>query len=131
MTDKIEMIGDGSLRKRKLYDPNLAEELNRKAELESKRKPKKEVKQPAQKDIEPPKNVKYFFLGGNFGKEVDEEVKAEYKGIEVIASPAYDENDKMLKGSNPFYVVAVKNSKLLRDAGIKVAAQADLENILR
>src|SRR3989344_5937965 len=104
MTDKIEMIGDGSLRKRKLYDPNLAEELNRKAELESKRKPK---------------------------KEVDEEVKAEYKGIEVIASPAYDENDKMLKGSNPFYVVAVQNSKLLRDAGIKVAAQADLENILR
>lgn len=74
-----------------------------------------------------PKGFKFpeaDFLKGDFGKAVNEEVQGKYQ-FPAINKIKYSDN--IIKGSNPFYVVAV--NEIIRP-GYLTATPADLENIL-
>jgi len=116
--DEIMAKGDADLKRRE------AEEKRK--ELEA-RLGKKEAKQakPLSRLVAP--NLQYSFLGGDLGKRVDEEIRAEYPGIEALCIAAY--SDDVIKGSNTFYVVAV-NGKLRRQ-GLWTASPAELEAVIR
>lgn len=65
------------------------------------------------------------FLGGKQGKEINREIQSKYEDFPALQRTSYD--DSVVKGSNPFYVVAV--NEFLRQNGInaRTATQADLE----
>lgn len=70
----------------------------------------------------------YSFLEGDFGREIHEEVQNEYGRFSVINEVVYDEASEMVKGQTPFYIVAVDEK--LRERGLRVATQADLERVI-
>ena len=74
---------------------------------------------------------KAFFLGEDFGKEIHAEIIKNYAGIEAITKVNYNKKDKLVKGSNDFYCVAVNEEFRKRNLKIRTATQADLERILR
>ena len=69
------------------------------------------------------------FLGGDgIGLwSIDREVKRKYKDFPAVSSATFYE-DGVIKGSNPFYVVAV--NEILREEGRRTATPADLERLL-
>ena len=72
------------------------------------------------------------FLDGAAGKDIHDAVMKRWGTYEVIKKVVYvGGNENIVKGSNPFYVVAVNT--VLEDAGgrLQVATQADLETILK
>ena len=72
---------------------------------------------------------KAFFLEGDFGKKIHEQVIAKYGSFDVINKVKYDTQSKLVKGSTPFYVSAV--NEFLEPHGMRTATQADLERILK
>ncbi len=72
------------------------------------------------------------FLDNAWGKDIHDKVMRRWGTYEVIKKVTYvGGNENIVKGSNPFYVVAVNT--VLQDAGgrLQVATQADLETILK
>ena len=71
------------------------------------------------------------FLEGKLGKYVNEEIQAKYGKFSVINTVGYKKFSRTVKGSTPFYVVAV--NEVLRNNGInlRTANQAELEKALR
>jgi len=67
------------------------------------------------------------FLGGKEGKEINEEIQAKYKKFSALQKSFYSKG--IVKGSNPFYVVAV--NEIIRSKGLRTATQADLERVLK
>ena len=68
------------------------------------------------------------FLGEDWGKEIHEKVQAKYGKFEAISKIVYHEKEKIVKGTTPFYVVAVNE---FLPEGMRTATQADLEKILK
>jgi len=66
-----------------------------------------------------------FGLEGDFGREINEQVQGKYGKFEAISKIKYADN--IIKGSNPFYVIAV--NKFL-PKGFATAAPEDLEKII-
>lgn len=66
------------------------------------------------------------FLGGDDGKEIDREIGGKYEQS-ALQKDSY--KGGVIKGSNPFYVVAV--NELLRQNGLRTATPADLERVLK
>ena len=67
------------------------------------------------------------FLGGEKGKEINEEIRKKYKGFPELQESFYD--DGIIKGSTPFYVVAV--NEIIKPQGLRTATPADLGRILK
>ena len=77
--------------------------------------------------IEIPKYApKIGFLGGEWGKGINDSIQEDYKDFPCMQVGSY--SDGIVKGSNPFYVVAVQ-SRLPK--GVRVATQGDLETAIR
>ena len=152
MTSKIGNISEkwllaGAKRLRKQLDAEEAEKARQEAEAErlanaNKNNPKLKPRKPKTRKpsdiqnptspIQPANLGDVFFLSEYFGKKVHEQVIQKYSDIEAITKVKYDSNEAIVKGSNPFYVVAV--NEFLReiiDKKIRTATQADLERILR
>jgi hypothetical protein len=105
------------------------EEKARKSAEEEKIKKEK----PAQETQTTPKitlskNLQYQFLQDDFGKEINEKIQEKYGTYPAINKISYNEKNKIVEGSNPFYVVAVQE---FLPQNIRVATQADLERILK
>jgi hypothetical protein len=66
------------------------------------------------------------FFGGEEGKEINKSIQRDYNNFKVLQVGNYSEG--VIKGSNPFYVIAVQ-SRLA--SGVRVAKQADLETARR
>lgn len=66
------------------------------------------------------------YFGTEQAKEIDDSIKRDYKGINALQIGEYFDN--IVKGSNPFYVVAVQDRL---PSGIRVATQGDLERAMR
>ncbi len=77
--------------------------------------------------VEPQSNVPEIgFLGGGQGIEINEAIKKDYRDIPALQVVNYA--DGIIKGSNPFYVVAVQERL---PENVRVASQADLEKALK
>ena len=77
--------------------------------------------------IEIPKDIPHIgFFGGEAGKEINEAIRKDYKDIKALQIGNYSGN--LIKGSSPFYAVAVQ-SRL--PPGMNVATQADLETAMK
>lgn len=77
--------------------------------------------------IEIPKDIPQIgYFGGDAGKEIDKAIKQDYKDISALQIGNYSDN--IIKGSSPFYVVAVQ-SRLPQ--GVRVASQSDLEKAMK
>jgi hypothetical protein len=111
------------------YNPKLADKINARPE-ENPKGAKPPVTAP---QAEPEtKQREYSFLGQDWGKQVHERIQKKYERIEPITKVIYDDTLKIVRGSTPFYVVAV--NEFLRengDYGIRTVTQADLEKILK
>ena len=138
----LHILGNSGRKRKSMYDPNLAERINketeaeiRKKQLEEKLKAKKLPKeQPAVITPSPiitPSNLKYSFLGDELGKTINEKVQAKYGIFEAISKIQYDDNEKIIKGSTPFYVVAVNEIFQEQFPQFRTATQAELERILK
>jgi len=101
-------------------------ERERKEAEEAKRKPKKEKKPTKAQKL--PEFKQAFFLQDDFGKSIHEKIQEKYGSFPAISIINYDEKEKIVKGSNPFYAVAVQE---FLPENIRVATQADLERILK
>ena len=66
------------------------------------------------------------FLGGEYGNEINNSIKKDYKGFSVMQIADYDGG--LIKGSNPFYAVAVQERL---PSNMRVASQSDLEKALK
>ena len=112
-----------------------AEEERKKKEQEElekeKNKGKKLKKEKTPDKIDSPDFSSAFFLGDEFGKQIHEKVQAKYSNLEAINKVVYDEKDKIVKGSTPFYVVAVNEILQEEFPQFRTAIQADLEKILK
>ena len=73
----------------------------------------------------------FFLERDDFGKVVHEEVLKRYEGINAITIVNYDDNNKVVIGSNPFYVVAANEVLREKYPDIRTASQADLERIVK
>jgi hypothetical protein len=67
-----------------------------------------------------------YLFGGEQGKEINEAIQKDYNGFNVLQVGRY--SGGVVKGSNPFYAIAVQ-SRL--PSGVRVAKQADLEIAMR
>jgi hypothetical protein len=67
------------------------------------------------------------FLEGDFGEAVNQEVQDRYGKFKAVSKIGYSAG--VVKGSNPFYVVAV--NEVIRPQGLRTATQADLESVLK
>lgn len=77
--------------------------------------------------IEIPKDIPQIgFFGGKQGKEINDSIRKDYRDISALQIADYSKN--IVRGSNPFYAVAVQ-SKL--PFGVRVAGQGDLETAMR
>ena len=138
----LNIIGDSGKRKLR-YDENLAHRINaetekrlKKEELEEKLKKKAKpspetINSPPKDEIAPPNNLKYSFLGDDFGKKINEKIQKKYQNIPAINQVVYDDSEKIVKGSTPFYVVAVNEIFKEGFPQFRTATQADLEKILK
>ena len=66
------------------------------------------------------------FLGGDAGSEINDSIREDYKDFNALKIGKY--SDKIVRGSNPFYAVAVQ-SRL--PAGVRVASPGDLERAMK
>ncbi|MFH1482508.1 MAG: hypothetical protein ABIE46_03240 [Patescibacteria group bacterium] len=66
------------------------------------------------------------FLGGEQGKEINNSIKKDYKNFPALQIANY--GDGLIKGSNPFFVVAVQERL---PNNMRVASQSDLEKALK
>src|SRR3989344_75252 len=75
----------------------------------------------------------FFFLEGAFGENIDKRVHEKYQNIPAIDTVRYNVQNKIVNGSNPFYVVAVNEvfQELYPSEEIWTATQGDLEQIVR
>ncbi len=140
---KLNIIGDSGKRKSR-YDPNLSEKINKQVEEEERRKKleaKLEKKRKAEKDKEDdkPEDVENrkliipdfkdaMFLEGDFGRGINEKVQEKYGRYDAISKIQFDEQDNIVKGSTPFYCVAVQE---FLPENITIATQSNLEKILK
>ena len=112
-----------------------AEEERKKKEQEELEKAKNKGKKPKKEILLPqsPEFKSVSFLEGDFGKQINEKVQAKYGSFEAINKIAYDDKNKLIKGSNPFYVTAVNEifREFFPDKNLRTATQADLERILK
>ena len=142
--ENLNILGNSGRKRKSMYDPNLAERINketeaeiRRKELEEKLKAKKLPKeQPAiiiqsPTPSQAPDFKSAFFLGDEFGKQINEKVQAKYGIYEAISKIQYDDNEKIIKGSTPFYVVAVNEIFQEQFPQFRTATQAELERILK
>ncbi len=67
------------------------------------------------------------FLGGEKGREINEEIKEKYKDFPVLQKSSYE--DGVIKGSTSFYVVAI--NEIIKPQGLRTATPADLERVLK
>ena len=74
---------------------------------------------------------KYSFLEGELAREVHDWIQKTYPDFPNITKINYDSNDKIIKGSNPFYVTAVNDYFRKNNLEIRTASQAELEQILK
>ncbi|MEK6918115.1 MAG: hypothetical protein AABW51_04160 [Nanoarchaeota archaeon] len=65
------------------------------------------------------------FLGGDEGEEINDSIRKDYKKFDVLQVGKY--KDGIIKGSNPFYGVAVQNRL---PSNYRVASQADVESAM-
>ena len=131
----LNILGDSGKRKSK-FDPDLAERINkqveaeeRREELEKKLRKKRKVEKGKEDDkidnsatrkIVAPDFTDAMFLEGEFGRDINEKVQGKYGKYDAIKKVAFDDN--IVKGSNPFYAVAVQE---FLPENIRVATQAD------
>jgi len=101
-------------------------ERERKEAEEAKRKQKKENKPTKAQKL--PEFKQAFFLQDDFGKSIHEKIQEKYGSFHAISIINYDEKGKIVKGTNPFYVLAANE---FLPEGIRTATQADLERILK
>ena len=75
----------------------------------------------------------FFFLDGAFGESIDKRIHEKYASIPAMDSVVYNSQEKKIKGSNPFYVVAVNEvfQERYPNEEIRTATQAELEQIVR
>jgi hypothetical protein len=74
-----------------------------------------------------PKDISQIgFFGGEQGREINKSIQRDYNNFSVLQIGNYSEG--IIKGSNPFYAIAVQ-SRL--PFGVRVAKQADLETSMR
>ena len=75
-------------------------------------------------------NFDYFFLGEDLGKEVHEAIVRKYNADHpfVTSNVFYDEDDNLIKGSKPGYVVAV--NEFLRDRNLRTANSYDMQKAI-
>lgn len=102
------------------------EEEERKAKEAQANKPKSE--EPVSNKIEIPVFKGAFFLGEEWGRQIHKKVQDKYGSYEVISKVKYNDKDKVVEGSTPFYVAAVQE---FLPENARAAAQADLEKILK
>ena len=69
------------------------------------------------------------FLGGKQGKEINAEIQAKYNNFPALQIASYSMS--VIKGSNPFYVVAVNEILRQNEINAGTATQADLERVLK
>src|SRR3989344_3871749 len=96
-------------------------------EKEALKKPKKQKTKQPQTALSQPTG-RAFFLGDDFGRKIHQKVIEKYRQFEAINKVVYDEGEKVVKGSTPFYVSAVNE---FLPENIRTASQADLERILK
>ncbi|MDO8509411.1 MAG: hypothetical protein Q7S27_07055 [Nanoarchaeota archaeon] len=152
------ILGDSDNNRISRYDKDLARKLNeetekqirqeeierRKRELEEKRKKKikeNEVLPSPGTETSPitlptisplSLDFKYaFFLGGEFGKQINEKVQEIYGFTESISKVIYDDQNRVVTGSTPFYVTAVNEIFQEQYLQFRTATQADLEKIIK
>ncbi len=104
------------------FERNLAKILNEKY----KDKKPKTAEAPKAEDTS---DKTYEFLSGEFGKQIHEKIIEKYQGVEAITKIPF--KDSLVKGSNPFYVVAVNDELRSQNLDVRTATQADLEKILK
>ena len=142
----LNIIGDPGKRKLR-YDENLAhrinaetekrlkkEELEKKLEEKLKKKAKSSSEGKKEEEIilpQAPDFKEAFFLGDDFGKKINKKIQIKYRGIKAINKVVYDENDKLVKGTTPFYIVAVNEIFKEEFPQFRTATQVDLEKILK
>jgi len=98
-------------------------------EAEKKKEKTPEIKTEEEERIILPSNFTgAFFLGDEFGKEINRKIQDKYGKSEPIRKIIYNETEKLILGSNPFYVSAVNE---FLPENTRTAAQADLEKILK
>ena len=69
------------------------------------------------------------YLSGDLGKQVHEEISSKYIYFSVVTNNiTYDKKSDLVKGSKPFYVVAV--NEVLRENALHTATPAEYEMIL-
>ncbi len=69
------------------------------------------------------------YLGGDLGKYIHYEIVRKYKDFPVVTNNIkYDKESKLVKGSKPFYNVAV--NEFLKGNGLHTATPAELELII-
>ena len=75
-------------------------------------------------------NFDYFFLGGDLGRETHEAIVRKYNADHpfVTKNVFYDEDDNLIKGSKPGYVVAV--NEFLRDRDLRTANSYDVQKAI-
>ena len=75
----------------------------------------------------------YSFLQGNFGKkfleEYNKKVKKDYADAPALKVLSWNDQEKVVVGSNPFAVVLI--NEMLASQGMRTVTQADLERIVR
>ena len=73
------------------------------------------------------------FLKDKFGKAINEKIQAKYGRSEAINKVVYDEKDKIIKGSTPFYAAAINEvfREFFPGKNLRTATQVDLERILK
>ncbi|MDO8509408.1 MAG: hypothetical protein Q7S27_07040 [Nanoarchaeota archaeon] len=145
MTSKINILGDSDNNRISRYDKDLARKLNEetekqirqekiKAKLDAKNKPKQNtITESTPPTISPPLlDFKYaFFLGGEFGKQINQKVQERYGFSTAITKVVYNDQNKVITGSTPFYVTAVNEILKEQFPQFRTATHADLEKILK
>ena len=107
--------------------------------LENEKKEAEEAKEKPVKEKKPKKIIlpqapdfkTASFLGDEFGKQINEKIQAKYKSLGSINNVVYDNKDKLMRGSTPFYVVAVNEILQEEFPQFRTATQADLEKIIK
>ena len=134
MTQENNLNMLGNKPRRSIFDEHLHEEVNKLAEEELRRERLEEkLRGKAEKPNKPTPqtlNNKYSFLEGQLAEQVHDWITSNYQ-IPYIENINYDSKEKIIKGSNPFYVTAVNDYFRKNNLEIRTASQAELEQILK
>jgi hypothetical protein len=127
MTSNFDRLAEWGKRYAERKNKEEAEERLRKEREEAEKK-KGKIKIEKEKIVLPSDTQDSFFLGDEFGKEINTKIQNKYGKYEAISKIIYNETKKLILGSNPLYVSAV-NEFLPKN--IRTATQAELEKILK